>query len=262
MLYFPHMNKLKNNSININLGLKTLTVLAFVLIFVPFNKASAQSAGYNFVYSSYTGQTINEPVYTNNPAPNIDSINPKSSNLGVGTKTITITGSGFIPSSVARINASNRPTTFIDSSHLLVQITGNDTYAYKNNGGFYITVFNGAPGGGFSNGTFFTVNNNVATTNTNSGNNYGSATTNFNDTNSNTNPNPSGTFTDTPNSATNPADNANALASNTVFGSNSFLPSGLIQWILFAIFVLIIVILARRIFGAKEKYQTSPLKHE
>lgn len=56
--------------------------------------------------------------------------------------------------------------------------------------------------------------------------------------------------------------NANALTANAVYGSNGFLPSGLIQWILFAIFVLLIVILSRRVFGAKDKYQTAPLKHD
>ncbi len=243
------------------MGLKVLTILAFLTIFMPFKQAAAQATGYNYVYNSYTGQTVNNPVNIDNPNPSIDTINPKSSNLGVGTKTITITGSGFVPGSVARINASNRATTFIDSSHLLVQMTGNDTYAYKTNGGFYITVYNGAPGGGYSNAVFFTVNSNTAAANTNAGNNYNSATTNYTDTNSNTNPNPNGTFTDTPNSATNP-DSGSALASNAIFGSNSFLPSGLIQWILFAIFILLIVILARRIFGAKESYETSPLKHE
>ncbi|MDR3519581.1 MAG: hypothetical protein P4L63_01680 [Candidatus Pacebacteria bacterium] len=62
---------------------------------------------------------------------------------------------------------------------------------------------------------------------------------------------------------TNPTGTANnGLSANALFGSNSFLPSGLIQWILFAIFVLLIVILVRTVFGGKKKYQESPLKHE
>jgi hypothetical protein len=55
-------------------------------------------------------------------------------------------------------------------------------------------------------------------------------------------------------------DNSN-LAANALFGSNGFLPSGLIQWILFAIFILIVVVLARVVFGAKRKYESTPLKH-
>ena len=58
------------------------------------------------------------------------------------------------------------------------------------------------------------------------------------------------------------SDNLSNIAANTIYGSpNSFLPSGLMQWIMVAIFILLIVILSRRIFGMKEEYETTPLKH-
>lgn len=250
----------KINKKSINLGLKILAILAFALIFIPLNRATAQNSGY---VNAYTNPVrVNEEV--DNPKPIVNSINPKSSNIGVGTKTITITGNGFVPSSVARVNASNRPTTFIDDSHLLVQINGNDTSAYRTNGGFFITVFNGAPGGGYSNAAFFTITiNNVAipvtNTNANNGNNYNSSTTNFNET---TSPD---TFVDTPQTENGTSNNANEnysnLASNAIFGSNSFLPSGLIQWVLFAIVILLIVIVVRKVFGARKNYEESPMKH-
>ena len=56
-------------------------------------------------------------------------------------------------------------------------------------------------------------------------------------------------------------DDSSNLASNAIFGSNSFMPSGIIQWILFAIFVLLIVILVRKISGADKKYHSTPMKH-
>ena len=56
--------------------------------------------------------------------------------------------------------------------------------------------------------------------------------------------------------------NVSALAANALYGANSFLPSGLIQWILFAIFILLIVILVRITFGYKENYHATPLKQE
>jgi hypothetical protein len=248
MLYYLYM---KINKKSINYGLKILAILAFALIFVPFNKAAA-AYGTNITYQTndYNGAPIE------NPKPTVDSINPKSSNVGVGTKTITITGSGFVPSSVARVNGSNRPTTFIDDSHLLVQINGNDTSAYRTNGGFFITVFNGLPGGGYSNAAFFTVNNTTVSPVANTNNNP--STTDFTDTNTNNsynNANSASTdYTDT-------NQNGN-LASAAIFGSNSFLPSGLIQWILFAIIILLIIILARKIFGAREKYNALPMKYE
>ena len=54
----------------------------------------------------------------------------------------------------------------------------------------------------------------------------------------------------------------NALAANAVFGSNGFLPSGIIQWILLAMAILIIIILGRTVFGAKDNYHSTPMKHE
>jgi hypothetical protein len=236
------------NKKSINLSLKILAILAFSLIFVPFTEAAA------YTYSSIDNGfgTIDEG-YSNptNPKPTVNSINPGSSNVGVGTKTITITGSGFVPGSVARVNGSSRFTTFIDSSHLLVQINSNDIYTYSNNGGFYITVWNGAPGGGYSNSAFFTVKKVATSTPSTSSN-----------TNSYTSPD---TFTETVPAENENTDNANDsysnLASGAIFGSNSFLPSGLIQWVLFAIVILIIVILARKIFGAKQNYEEAPMKH-
>ncbi len=69
------------------------------------------------------------------------------------------------------------------------------------------------------------------------------------------------TKTATATAATN-SNSGNALAANAVYGSNSFLPSGLIQWILFGIFILLLIILVRKIFGAEKNYHATPLKHE
>ena len=54
-----------------------------------------------------------------------------------------------------------------------------------------------------------------------------------------------------------------SLAAGAIFGTSnlSFLPSGLLQWILFAILILIIVILARRVFGGTKRFLQMPLKH-
>lgn len=54
---------------------------------------------------------------------------------------------------------------------------------------------------------------------------------------------------------------ASDLAANAIFGSNGFMPSGLIQWILFAIFILLIVILVRKVTGTENKYHEEPMKH-
>ena len=238
------MSKLNNKSIFF--GLKILSILAFSLLIIPSSTSAYYARNNGFNNAVDYDDVVVRTTPTANPKPAISLISPKSINLGMGTKTITITGSGFAPSSVARVNNSSRPTTFIDSTHLLVQISGNDVYTYKTNGGFFITVYNGAPGGGYSNGAFLTVES------------MGSSTTNENADNVN-NISPD-TYSETVETE-NETDNYSNLASNAIFGSGSFLPSGLVQWILFAILILLIVILARKIFGARENYDQAPMKH-
>lgn len=244
------MNKTKNNSIVF--GLKILSILAFGLLVIPV-KVSALA---------YT------PSYVENPTPVINSINPSSVNENITSNTITITGSGFIPTSVVRVNGYNRFTTFIDYSHVQVQLNGND---FSNGNGFYVNVFNEAPGGGYSNASYFTIKNVVATANTNTGNNNTNGNVNSNtsnssatksNTNKNTNTSTSKNTTNTTNATTTDTNsNYSNLASNAIFGSNSFMPSGLVQWILFAIIVLLLVILVRKLFGARKSYDESPMKH-
>jgi len=248
------MKRFKNKSINY--GLKTLTILAFVFIFTPFNSASAQvcgDGGCNTVFQTQSVPSYNDLNNTYqvapNPKPVIDSINPSGSNRGSSPKTITITGSGFVRGSIARVNDSSRGTTFIDGSHLLVRLTSDDM---NRSNGFFITVYNPAPAGGYSNAIYFTLSN------VSSGNNNGAIypTTNNND---NGTADYGTTYSDT---GTNNDNNGSDLASNAIFGSNGFLPSGIIQWVLFAILVLVIIIIIRRISGARQKYEEEPLKHE
>lgn len=54
-----------------------------------------------------------------------------------------------------------------------------------------------------------------------------------------------------------------ALAAGAIIGApNSFVPSGAIQWILFAIIIALIILVVRKISGGSEKYHSSPLKHK
>jgi hypothetical protein len=255
----------KINKKSIIWAFKTLSILAFGILMIP-----AIASADNLIYS---GSTVYPSTQTNNNEWEIiHSINPSSSNRGAGSETVTITGEGFSPTSVAKVNGSNRSTTFIDSSHLLVQLNSSDTY--NNNGGFYITVSDGDNStGSYSNAAFFTVNSNNSTSaytnNSNTNNNNSSynsssnsTSTNNNNTGTNTN-NTSSSSTNNSNQTGSTTDNsASDLASNAIFGSNSFLPSGIIQWILFAILILLVIILVRRIFGAREAYEELPMKYE
>ncbi|MEI6280400.1 MAG: IPT/TIG domain-containing protein [bacterium] len=224
------------NNIKTKYTFKISAVLAFGLMFMPI---STTHAAYGSNVTDYYS-----PVYveTVNPKPVINSISPSGSNRGIGTKTVTITGSNFIPGSIAKVNGSNRYTTFIDYSHLLIQLNSSDMSRTE---GFYIGVFNGAPGGGFSNAVYFTINNTNVSTNT--------ETVNYSN----------DTFTETNGTSTPVAEKElSNLTSNAIFGSNSFLPSGLAQWIILAIIILLIVIFARKVFGGEKNYHGTPLKHE
>ncbi|MFA5783206.1 MAG: hypothetical protein WC868_13140 [Bacteroidales bacterium] len=55
-------------------------------------------------------------------------------------------------------------------------------------------------------------------------------------------------------------DSFNGLTANALEGSNSFLPTGLMQWIFLAIVIVAIIFLWRYVF-AEEKYLSEPLKH-
>lgn len=251
------MKKVKNNSIVF--ALKTLSILAFGLLIIP-SSASAT------------------PGYVDNPVPMISQITPNSLNTGgFANNTVTVYGFGFIPGSIVRVNGSERITTFVDSSHLLVQMNGSD---FTIAGGVLVNVFNGFPGGGYSNAVTFTTNSFTANnTSTNSNNNYNN--TNYNN-GSNNNPNyinpnniptvysagstkPKTTTVSKAKTTTTVAktngDNFSTLAANALFGTNGFLPSGILQWLVFAIIILVLVIVARKAFGSEDKYHGSPMKH-
>jgi hypothetical protein len=239
------MNKINKNSIKY--GFKTLALLAFSLLIIPASVRAYDNGGRNYIYQNgggtYDGPNIStsQSPEVNNPKPYINSISPSSANKNSGAKTVTITGSGFTPNSVARVNNVNRITTFIDPTHLFIQINSSDTY---NKDGFFVTVWNQAPGGGYSNAVYFTLKTVTAP-----------ARTNTNSNNSNTSNN---SYSNTTEENT---DSYSNLASNVIYGSDTFLPSGLMQWVLIAIIILLLIIIVRKLFGAEDNYHASPLKH-
>ena len=243
------MNKINNKLIIFGLGI--LAILAFsVMAFVPTETKASSDSSYLRIYN------YQQPV---NLSPTILSIQPDSIDGIKDRVTITITGNGFTPNSIVRKNNSNRTTTFIDSNNLLVDIYANDMY---NQESFFLTVFNSESGGGYSNASTFTIKNNTITTNTNTNNNS-SSNTNTNTNTSNTTNTTVSKTTDTSNTiAANDTNNSySGLTANVLEGSNSFLPTGLLQWIFFAIIVVAIIFLWRYVFRSEDKYLSEPLKH-
>ncbi|MBI2631099.1 IPT/TIG domain-containing protein [Candidatus Nomurabacteria bacterium] len=244
------MSKFSKNSINLKslLAFKIIAILAFSLLILP--ASAGAEGGRNTTYGDFSNNNRDRSVpsdyiQTLNPKPIIFSITPNEGEKSIGGKNITINGKGFIPSSQARINGANRNTAFIDSTHLLVEANSADMY--RADGGFYITVWNGEPGGGFSNSEFFTVKN-VANSNASQ--------------NSNSNSNADNNYSNTNTENKSEAEEFSSLTSNAVYGSGSFLPSGIIQWILFVIIILLMIILIRKFFGGEQAYHETPLKHD
>ena len=91
-------------------------------------------------------------------APTITSINPSVVTAGNPSFTLTVTGTGFVPTSVVQINAGNRTTTYISALQVTATIFASDIVTP---GKSQITVFNppGAGGAGLtSNAVQLTVN--------------------------------------------------------------------------------------------------------
>ena len=79
--------------------------------------------------------------------PALTSISPSSVPAGGPAITLTVTGSGFVDTSIVRWNGSDRPTLYHSSTRLSASISAGDV---AHGGPFAVTVFTPAPGGGTS----------------------------------------------------------------------------------------------------------------
>ena len=92
------------------------------------------------------------------PVPSITSISPQVMGAGGSASTLSITGSGFFPSSVIRFNGVDHSTNYSSFTNLSTTINPSDIPAM---GEIPVTVFTPAPGGGESNITALTVYNSL-----------------------------------------------------------------------------------------------------
>jgi len=102
------------------------------------------------------GTTAALPFMILNLTPgNITTVSPASATAGAAGFTLTVNGANFSSASVVRFNGSDRVTTFVNSTQLLVTILASDLAA---GGTHSITVFTPAPGGGVTSAFNFVVN--------------------------------------------------------------------------------------------------------
>ena len=121
---------------------------------VAADLATAGTAQISIVNPAPGGGTSSNLAFTiNNPAPAITSANPAAVSAGSGAS-ITLTGTGFVPQSVAQWNGSARTTTYVSATQLQVSLSASDLAAA---GTGSLTVVNAAPGGGSSGGSSITI---------------------------------------------------------------------------------------------------------
>jgi hypothetical protein len=250
--------------INKNLIL-VFAIFALVFSFSFANLASARTVTVDFGASTDFDQNdnnnnnsgnnnnnnnnSNNNTQNTNRVPVITSISPASGVTNTGAKTITINGYNFVSSSVARWNGSDRSTTYVSSSQLLMRATDADMTGL---GTYSITVYNPTSNGGLSNTKYYTLNKAPATS---------SSTTSKPKPSSTSKPKPASTTPACVTESTEEDGNNSNLSASAIFSSDSFLPTSFLGWLLLIILVLLIVIAWRKLTKSKEKYKTTPLKH-
>jgi trimeric autotransporter adhesin len=103
--------------------------------------------------SSPSNDTVSLEV--DNPAPVIASFSP-SSLLAGNAVTLSISGTGFVPTTTIQVNGTARTTAFVSSTQVTVSLAAADVAA---SGALSITAVNNAPGGGTSSAASVPVNN-------------------------------------------------------------------------------------------------------
>ena len=104
--------------------------------------------------SSGSGTPVNLQV--TNPAPTITAVSPTVELAAAASPVVTITGTGFVSSTVIQVNGSNRTTTFANTGQVSVALTAADV---ASSGTLSLTAVNPAPGGGTSAAATLPVNN-------------------------------------------------------------------------------------------------------
>jgi hypothetical protein len=94
------------------------------------------------------------PPQPNNPLPVLSSISPTSTTAGGSAFTLTLNGTGFLPSSTTSWNGTALQTTYVSSTQLTASVPASDI---AQSGTAQATVTNPGPGGGTSSAQSFTV---------------------------------------------------------------------------------------------------------
>ncbi len=108
------------------------------------------------VRTSVLGNVLSNalPFVVTNPAPTLSSISPTLVQAGLVGASITLSGTNFVPATVARFQGTALPTTFVSATSLTATLSASQLAA---SGTFAITAQSPAPGGGTTSSRTLTV---------------------------------------------------------------------------------------------------------
>jgi hypothetical protein len=153
-------NFVSTSVVNFNGAAKTTTFVSATQVTAAITAADIANGGVvNVTVTNPApggGTTSVQSFTINNPAPTITTLSPTSATAGGAGFTLTVNGTGFVPSSSVKFNGNARTTTFVSATQVTASITAADIATAGTLG---VTVTNPAPGGGTSTATNFTVNN-------------------------------------------------------------------------------------------------------
>jgi len=94
------------------------------------------------------------PLSSSSVQPTLTALNPQTVNAGGGQFTLQVTGTNLVAGTALRWNGSNRPTSIVDSSHIVATISASDI---AHVGRVAVDVFNPSRGAGVSNALNLTI---------------------------------------------------------------------------------------------------------
>jgi len=244
------------NKVNKNL-IFALLILGIAFNLTVFLPSSAEAYVTQGAYTYCDGPCVGGTTYNggnankNIPSPVIYSLSPNKTDISAKTGTVTIKGTGFRPDSIARWNSTDRPTSYVNSSKLIMDLDPEDT---KKVGKYLVTVVNPTPdGGNFSNGKIFTLTNDATNTGTVSKKSSKTTATTLGATLG------GGTGSSTISIVDGDEDTNSKLTASAISGSR-FMPSTLLGWLIILALLFLLVWLWVKIRKADEE-RVAPLKH-
>lgn len=116
-----------NSVVNWNGAARVTTFVSATQLKAAITAADVASVGTASLTVTNTtplvGTTGSLSFAVNNPTPVLNTLTPASVVVGSAGFTLTLTGSGFVTGSVARVNGNNRTTSFVNSTQLTISLT-------------------------------------------------------------------------------------------------------------------------------------------